>query len=193
MLDHYDESVKIIEKTLRTKSILKKWVVVADRYLRLYTNNMFERHLTAQDIIQEFCLRVLTQKRNWDPEKQADFNQFAFNSFRSIIEGLVSARKIVKPGIQNSINQANDEFQISYDKYATEKDAIFTNFETDETLEWMRNKLLGDPANPDDDCGLVFLLWKEGRSSKEIAEYFNNDVSEVENIKKRIRYKLYHK
>lgn len=193
MFDPYEESIKIIEKTLSKKSLLKKWVAVADRYLKIYTNNKFERHLTAEDIIQEFNLRVLAKTRSWDPEKQPDFDQFAYNSFESIIEGLVSARKNVQSGIQNALDQTNDEFQNSYNKYATKKDSIFTNFETNETLERIYNLLLGDPTNPDDECGLVFLLWKEGQSNKEIAKYFNNDVSKVENIKKRIRYKLYHK
>lgn len=171
--------------------MLKKWATVADRYLKFMTKEIYERHFEAEDIIQEFNLRVLSKTRNWNPEEEPDFNQFAYSSFKSIIEGLVSARKIVEPEVQTVFNNESDEEQVSiYDKIGTDKDIILSNIEINEKLERMFKKVLGDPTNPDDECGLVLLLWKEGLSNKDIAEYFNNDIRKVENIKKRIRYKL---
>ncbi|MBK6912243.1 MAG: hypothetical protein IPH11_00620 [Ignavibacteriales bacterium] len=109
----------------------------------------------------------------------------------SIIEGLVASRRVVESDPEITLPDEDEAGNRSaFNSYATEKNYIFTDFENKEELDNMNKILTGDPNNPDDDCGLVFLLWREGQTNKEIAEYFNNDVAKVANIKKRILYKL---
>jgi len=165
-------------------------VVQADKWLKFFTKDRFEKHLTAEDIISEFVIRVLMKSRVWNQEKCSDFNDFAYSSIKSIVEGKVSSRRIVESDAEITLHNEDEEGNSSiFNSYSTEKNYILTALENKEQLDKIYERLIGDPNNPDE-CGLVFLLWREGQSNKEIAEYFNNDVAKVANIKKQILYKL---
>ena len=180
-------ALKEIERAYTTEKIrLKSWLNVAGKYLVCYGQNSFECHLTAEDIVQELITKILEGERNWDPERVPDFDQFIFRNIQSIIEGKLRARNIVESvevfepkAKEGKVYKGIREGQYENNIYACEL------IDINDKLERCYNKL-----SEDDECGLVLIEWHAGKTSIEIADSLGLEVHEVENIKKRIRYKL---
>jgi RNA polymerase sigma factor (sigma-70 family) len=175
-----------IKSAYKDRKRVRRWLVVADRYLKSYNNDKFERHWTAEDIVNEVITKTLENKRKWIPEKVPDLDKFIFTTIRSVVDDKVGDRNRVLP--QKEKVQArrgdfeNDLIEINN---KTDKDYILHDIERIEIFEKCYNELLED-----DDCAIVFLEWKEGKTSKDIAVSLGISVEEVERIKKRIRYNL---
>jgi RNA polymerase sigma factor (sigma-70 family) len=180
-------AIEKIEYAIKIKKkILKGWLVVADRYLKSYTKGIYERHWTAEDIVQELIEKILSGERNWDPETVPEFNKFMYTNIRSIVEGKLKSRQIV---------ETVDDYYPEKEKSRVKKilspglkadnPDICNEIEAYDKLEKCYNSLLDD-----EDAALVYLYWKEGNTSKEIAESLGINVIEVERLKKRIRYHL---
>lgn len=187
MSSSYYSAIEKIELALTVKkNHFKKWLVVADRYLKYYSNGKYERHLTAEDVVQELITKILEGKRNWNPEKQPDFDQFMFLNIRSIVEGKFRAR--------NKVESVEDFYPDNSEtgvKHNFNKNLIAENEDPADAID--RNDKIEECYNEildDEDAALVFLEWKKGKTSRQIAEELGMEVAEVERCKKRIIYKL---
>jgi len=175
-----------IENAYKDKSRIKKWYVVADRYLKSYGNDKFERHWKAEDIVMELTGKILDGKRSWDSEHCPNFDRFICMNIRSIVDSKLRNRKRVLPQKERiQVRYGDKETDLVETNYITDKDYILYNIELTEKLEKCYD-LLSD----DDECALVFLEWKEEKTSLEIADSLGITVEEVERIKKRLRYKI---
>jgi len=175
-----------IEKAYKDKKRIKRWIVVADRYLKSYGNDRFERHWKAEDIVQELITLILEGKRNWNPEKAPDLDQYIYLNILSIIDGKLRNRKIVLPPKAMVVSKDGEkEIDLIETHHKTDKDYITAELERSEKLEACYNKLLKD-----EDAALVFLEWKLTDKTKDIAESLGITDLEVEKHKKRIRYNL---
>lgn len=175
-----------IENAYKDKARIKKWYVVADRYLKSYGNDKFERHWKAEDIVMELTGKILEGKRPWDTEHCPDFDRFIYMHIRSIVDGKLRNRKRVFPQKEKVLSRYGDkETDLIEINNITEKDYIIDDIERTEKLEYCY-KLLSD----DDECALVLLEWQDEKTSREIADSLGITVAEVERIKKRLRYKI---
>ena len=175
-----------IEKAYKNKSRIKNWLVVADKYLKSYGNDKFERHWKAEDIVMELIRKMLEGKRVWNTEQCPDLNKFMYMNIRSIVDSKLKNRKRVLPGkVKVRTRYGDKETDLVETNHKTEKDYILQEIEFTEKLESCYEQLLND-----EDCALVFLEWKEDKTSREIAESLGISVGDVERIKKRIRYKI---
>lgn len=187
MSNNLELAIEKIEYAIKIKKkILKGWLVVADRYLKSYTKGIYERHWTAEDIVQELIEKILSGERNWDPETVPDFNKFMYTNIRSIVEGKLKSRQIVE-----TVDNYYPEKEKSRVKkilprgLTADNPDIYNEIDNYDKIGKCYDKLLED-----EDAALVFLYWKDGNTSKEIAENLGISVIEVERIKKRIRYHL---
>jgi RNA polymerase sigma factor (sigma-70 family) len=178
---------EIFEYVLKhDKDRLGKWLAVAQRWIDFYGEKKFERHWTAEDIIQEMIIKILGNVRAYDPNNYEDFDKFVYLTIRSIVENKVGSRKKIVPSEKIIQTKDGDEFINKYEKsYKTRPDQIMKDYEINEKLEYCYNKLMDDT-----EAALVFLEWKEGNTSKDIAEALGMSIKEVEAAKKRIRYRL---
>jgi len=175
-----------IENAYKDKSRIKNWLVVADRYLKSYRNDKFERHWRAEDIVMELIGKILDGTRVWDPEKCADLDNFIYMNTRSIVDGKFKNRDKVLPQKVNASTRYGDrETDLIETNHKTDKYYILHEIELKEKLENCYKQL-----SDDDDCAIVFLEWKEGKTTREISESLGITVEEVERIKKRLRYKI---
>jgi len=175
-----------IEKAYKNKDRVKKWVTVADRYLKSYGNGRFERHWTAEDIVNEVITKILEGVRNIEPSELHKLDKYICLDIRSVIDGKFRSRKIVLPPKRKIANKEGEkEIDLIENNYTTEKDYIQYGLERKENLEKCYKELMND-----EDAALVFLEWKEGKKSQEIADSLGIPVIEVGKIKKRIRYNL---
>ena len=175
-----------IELAYGDKERVKKWLVVADRYLKSYNNDKFERHWTAEDIVNEVITKTLENKRKWIPKNVPDLDKFIFMTIRSVVDDKLGNRdKVLPPTEKIYAGDDDKEIDLIENNNKTDKDYILHDIERTEKFEKCYNELLED-----DDCALVFLEWKEGKTSKDIAVSLGISVEEVERIKKRIRYNL---
>jgi RNA polymerase sigma factor (sigma-70 family) len=170
------------------KSRLKRWTTVAQRYLNLYGRNKYERHWEAEDILKELIAKIIEGKRNYDPEKYKNADDFIFKSIRSIVDDELRNRNKVKS--YDKCTGTNEDGERSYTnilekRYKTDKDTVHDEYIIEEQLENCYQLLLED-----EEAALVFLEWQKGLKSCEIAESLGLELKEVEQAKKRIRYKL---
>jgi RNA polymerase sigma factor (sigma-70 family) len=181
------EIIKVfVEAFTKDKSRLKKWAAVAQKYIDLYGKKRFERHWTAEDILKEVITRVLEEKRNYNPEAYKDVDDFIYKTIQSIVWDEFRNRNKVTSSEKYIENDDGGEFVNIYEnKHRTENDTIEKDFEIKEQLTTSYNQLLED-----EDAALVFLCWKQGSTSQDIADELGIKLSNVESAKKRIRYKL---
>lgn len=183
--DH--ELIKAFEDVITwDKKRLKDWISVAAKWLDIYGNKIFERHWTPEDIIKEVMARVLEGKRKYNPEKYKSVDHFMHLTIKSIVDDELKARRSVVPMEKFADSEDGGDFKNLYEqKHKTENDFIQKDFEIQEKLEKCYQQLLND-----DDTALVFLYWKDGMTSQDIADELGIEKSKVEAAKKRIRYKL---
>ena len=175
-----------IEKAYKNKDRVKKWVTVADRYLKSYGNGRFERHWTAEDIVNEVITKLLEGDRKIEPGDLHKLDRFIYMDIRSIIDGKFRNRKVVLPPKAMVVSKDGEkEIDLIETHHKTDKDYIILELERSEKLETCYNKLLKD-----EDAALVFLEWKLTDKTKDIAESLGITDLEVEKHKKRIRYNL---
>lgn len=182
IIDAFEEAFTV------KKHRLKRWLVVADRYLKFYGNDKFERHWTAEDILNEVITKVLTGERNYNPEKYKGVDDYIFKTIRSIVDNEVGNRRLVCPAEDyggDDEDGSPELVNVIEQVHATEKEQIHKNYIINEKLESSYQKLLED-----EEAALVFLDWQKGLKSNEIAESLGIELEEVELAKKRIRYKL---
>jgi RNA polymerase sigma factor (sigma-70 family) len=180
-------AIEKIEYAIKIKNkALKGWLVVADRYLKFYSKGIYERHWTAEDIVYELIERILAGERKWDSERVPDFNKFMYSNIRSIVAGKLKSRQIVET-VDNYYPDVKESRvkKVLPRGLTADNPEIWRDIETYDKIEISYNKLLED-----EDAALVLLYWKEGNTSKKIAESLGISVIEVERIKKRIRYHL---
>lgn len=187
MSNNLELAIEKIEYAIKIKKkILKGWLVVADRYLKSYTKGIYERHWTAEDIVQELIEKILSGERNWDPETVPDFNKFVYQNIRSIVGGKLKNRQTVEtvanfyPGIEESRVK-----KVFSSGLVVDNSDVANEIDINDKIEKSYSRIMDD-----DECALVFLEWKENKTSKEIAGSLGIDVADVERIKKRIRYTL---
>ena len=187
MISGNQEIIKVFEEAFtKDKSRLKKWATVAQRYIDFYGKKRFERHWTAEDILKEVITRVLEGKRNYNPEVYKVVDEFIYKTIQSIVWDEFRNRNKVTPAEKYIENDDGGEFVNIYEnKHRTENDKIQKDYEIKEQLTTSYNQLLED-----DDAALVFLCWKQGSTSQDIADELGTELSKVESAKKRIRYKL---
>jgi DNA-directed RNA polymerase specialized sigma24 family protein len=185
-----EKAIKEIETAFRNEQQRSKsWINVAGKYLKFYGSNGFENHYTAEDIVMELINKLLNGERNWDIEKVPDFDHFMYQNIQSIVEGKLRSRKIVESVDSFKPNaKAGKVFRgLKPGQYADNRD-------TGELID-LKNKLerCYNELSGDDECGLVFLEWLQGKTSIEISESLGITVNDVERIKKRIKYQFNNK
>ena len=177
---------KEIEKAYKNRTRIKRWFVIANRYLKSYGNDKYERHWKAEDIVMELIGKILEGKRAWNIEQCPDLDKFVYMNIRSIVNAKLRNRKSVLPRkIKVRARYGDKETDLIEANHKTEKDYILHEIESAEKLEGCYKLLLDD-----EDCALVFLEWKEGKTSREIAKSLGITIENVECIKKRLRYKI---
>jgi len=164
----------------------KSWINVAAKYLKLYSSNRFENHLTAPDIVMEIINKILNGERNWDHQKVPDFDKFMYSTIQSVVEG--------KYRYRTQVENVND-FKPEAKKGKTYKGLIAGQYADNHDtahLIHIRDKLerCYNELKHDDECGLVFMEWMQDKSNVQIAESLGIKPADVEKIKKRIRYQL---
>lgn len=187
MNNNLELAIEKIEYAIKIKKKeFKGWLVVADRYLKYYSKGIYERHLTAEDIVYELIEKILSGERNWDPEKTPNFNQFMYANIRSVVQGKLKSRQIVET--VDNYYQKDEESRVK--KFlprglAADNPDICNEIDTLDKIEKCYDRIMDD-----EECALVFLEWLEEKTSIEIGESLGLSVQEVERIKKRIRYNL---
>jgi hypothetical protein len=168
------------------KNRAKSWINVAAKYLKLYSSNRFENHLTAPDIVFEIITKILHGERKWDHYKVPDFDRFMYATIQSVVEGKYRYRTQVE-----NVNDFKPEAKkgktytgLIAGQYADNHDTAHLIHIRDK-LERCYNEL-----KHDDECGLVFMEWMQDKSNVQIAESLGIKPADVEKIKKRIRYQL---
>ncbi len=181
MSNNLELAIEKIEYAIKIKKkILKGWLVVADRYLKSYTKGIYERHWTAEDIVQELIEKILSGERNWDPETVPDFNKFMYTNIRSIVEGKLKSRQIVETVANYYPEKEKSRVKKILPRGLTaDNPDIYNEIDNYDKIGKCYDKLLED-----EDAALVFLYWKDGNTSKEIAENLGISVIEVERKKK---------
>jgi RNA polymerase sigma factor (sigma-70 family) len=170
------------------KNRLKRWTAVAERYLDLYGRNKYERHWEAEDILKELITKIIEGKRNYDPEKYKNADDFIFKSIRSIVDDELRNKNRVKSYDKYTGTDEDGDRSYTYileKRYKSDKDAVHNEYIIEEQFESCYQLLLED-----EEAALVFLEWQQGLKSCEIAESLGLELKEVEQAKKRIRYKL---
>jgi len=185
--DGNQEVIKIFIDVMRNdRPRLGKWATVAQKYLDFYGKNKFERHWTADDILQEVIERIFTEKRNYNEKAYKGIDDFIYKTIRSVIEDSFRSRNKVEPSEEYVETDEGGDYKNKFEKkHRTPPDYIQIEFEINEKLEKCYNELLQD-----EDAALVFLEWKKGNTSKDIADELGMKLPDVESAKKRIRYKL---
>jgi len=168
------------------KNRSKSWINVAGKYLKYYSSDKYENHYQPDDIVMELIDKILNGRRNWDPDRVPDFDQFIYMNIRSLVEGKFRNRNIVEsvPVFEPSAKAGKVYKGLQDDQYEKEPEY--------EQLIDHNDKLSKcyDILSSDEECGVVFLEMLNGSTSIQIAKYIGTDVAEVEKIKKRIKYKL---
>lgn len=180
-----DSQAKIIEefkKAIESEQILK-WIAFAERLLRLYKNGR-ETTLNGEDIVYEILNRVTDNNRTFKHDLNID--QFMIMTIRSVIDGEYkkSKRMVYDGDIENSeegnLHSVFDENGDGNDKRAD------TILEGKDILNlWLES------CEDDEDAQLVILEIAGGNDkNQKIAESLGIPVSDVTNIKKRIKRRI---
>lgn len=179
--------IKVFEDVCTWDKVRRRnWINVASRWLDIYGNRIFERHWTPEDTIKEVMARVLEGKRKYDPKKCKNIDQFVYWTIRSIIDDELGTRRSVIPMEKFIDTEDGGDFKNLYEqKHKTEDDYIQKDFEVKEKLEKCYQQLLED-----EEAAIVFLYWKDGMTSQDIADELGMEKSKVEAAKKRIHYKI---
>ena len=130
--------------------------------------------------------RIYAGNRNYNEESYKGIDDFIYKTIKSVIEDLFRSRNKVEPSEEYVETDEGGDFRNKFEKkHKTAPDYIQVEFEINEKLDKCYNELLQD-----EDAALVFLEWKKGSTSKDIADELGMELPEVESAKKRIRYKL---
>jgi hypothetical protein len=179
---------RIFEKILKhDKKRVGRWLGYANKLLKAYSiNGRYERHWTALDIVMELISRMCEEKRNWNQERVKDLDHYIYKNIGSIVEDIFRCRKIIKPGDIIKPSSKKGRVTVPFPNgFIADNGDIDRKIDINTKLEKCYNELLKD-----EDCAIVFLEWKDGKTSRMISENLGINIAEVENIKKRIRYHL---
>lgn len=187
MNDENQEVINAYKDAITTnRKRLTKWISVIQKYLDYYGKNRFERHFEPHDILQEMIERVIKGTRKYHQNRYKSVDDFVYKTCWSIIEEKHRNKNRVEPAEKYMQTEDGGDYINKLEKkHITEKDYIQNSVEIEDKLEICYNQLLED-----EEAALVFLYWKEGYTSKDLAEETGLTVAQVESAKKRIRYKL---
>lgn len=187
MNDENQEVVNAYKDAITTnKKRLKKWIAVIQKYLDYYGKNRFERHFEPHDILQEMIERVIKGSRQYHQNSYKSIDDFVYKTCWSIIEEKHRNKSRIEPAETYRQTKDGGEYINKFEKkHITESNYIQDTLEIKDKLEICYNQLLKD-----DEAALVFLYWKQGHTSKDLAKETGLTLAQVESAKKRIRYKL---
>ena len=160
------------------------WLAQADRLIKIKLNGRASQPNKAEDIVYEIIEKVIDGVRAWDMKRVPDINKFMYMQIRSVVDNKFNKEK--KLVSSDAYNRENDSFYtINNIPNNLELDEIYKQQDIMEAFARCYNEI-----EKDTEMGLVFLAWKDGKESREIAEEFGLTVKEVEAIKQKIRRKL---
>ncbi len=178
MKTQLQETAKIFENIFKFESTrLRKWIRFADKLLLNKTHGNFARCHTGECIVHQIIADTLQNDIAWDRTRVPDIDRFMIMYIKSrIISILKKERKF-----PCSIEDKNIKREISLQQNTG------TGMRIDNTglIERCREKLSGD-----DKALSVFELMLQNYRSREISMMSRLSLTEVENIKTRLRRKL---
>jgi RNA polymerase sigma factor (sigma-70 family) len=180
-----EKKIKVFQNAFNDPSKpYEAWLEHADRLIKIKLNGRASQPYKAEDIINEIIEKVIDGKRSWDMDRVPDINKFMFMQILSVVDNKYKKEKNL---ISSEVYNSEDESFYYRDDYTSilNLDEIYKRQDIMEAFSRCYNEL-----ETDTEMGLVFLAWKEGKESKEIAEEFGLTVKQVEAIKQKIRRKL---
>jgi len=161
-----------------------EWLAHADKLIGLKLNGRASQPYKAEDIVNEIIEKVIDGVRTWDMDRVTDINKFMYMQILSVVDNKFNKEK--KLVASDAYNREDDSFYtINNIPNNPELDEIYKQQDIMEAFARCYNEI-----EKDTEMGLVFLSWKDGKESREIAEEFGLTVKEVEAIKQKIRRKL---
>lgn len=160
------------------------WLAQADRLIKIKLNGRASQPNKAEDIVYEIIEKVIDGVRAWDMKRVPDINKFMYMQIRSVVDNKFNKEK--KLVSSDAYNRENDSFYtINNIPNNLELDEIYKQQDIMEAFARCYNEI-----EKDTEMGLVFLAWKDGKESREIAEEYGLAINQVEAIKQKIRRKL---
>jgi RNA polymerase sigma factor (sigma-70 family) len=185
--ENYEKKQKLIQNLFENElRKCKKLYEYADKTLKLFSKGKVMCK-TGADIVNDIVEKLITGKRSWDLVEYPD----AYIQIKYLVKSETSNylqkefRMVNINDFGNDYNDGDESF--NYNNIA---ELNYTEILSREENSELINIFNEEMANCDDDCQLVYLGIKTGQQNQEIAKDLGLSVSDVENIKKRIRRKL---
>lgn len=179
------------------KNLMAKLIKTTDYFINLYN---LKEYLNSEDIVMEAVEDILTGKRKWYKNKCEKIKVFIIGVIKSKIRNYVNSNEYKKnkkivPLYPSNLESENENTENSiYDKERAKYYNSDDEYEQPESEEFY-NKVLGlfsDDINAY--CVLDELLSSKKYNKKEQNQLLSKElgisVREVENAKKKIRYRL---
>ena len=129
------------------------------------------RLYSGTDILHEAYLKLINHQRIWDKSKVSDFVRFMYMVVKSMIGNMAVLKRHIK-----SID--DDEYKIVLQS----NDTILEDKELEEFHRCCLDKLKDIPHAQE-----IYRCFTDGMTNKETAEQLELPISEVENMKKRLK------
>ena len=160
------------------------WLEQADKLIKIKLNGRASQPYSAADIVNEIISKVIDDVRAWDMERVPDINKFMYMQIRSVVDNKYRKERKIVSG--EKFNPDDGSFSVIDDmELKLELSEIYKQQDIREAFTCCYNEI-----EKDTEMGVVFLSWREGNDSQEIAEEFGLTVNQVEAIKQKIRRRL---
>jgi len=161
-----------------------EWLAHADKLIKIKLNGRASQPYKADDIVNEIIEKVIDGVRTWDMDRVPDINKFMYMQILSIVDNKCQKeKKLVSSEVYD---KEDDSFYVTRDVISKlDLDEIYKHQDIMEAFTRCYNEI-----EKDTEMGVVFLSWKDGKESREIAEEFGLAINQVEAIKQKIRRKL---
>jgi RNA polymerase sigma factor (sigma-70 family) len=161
---------------------MKEWLSHANRFIQVYYADLNIKP-KAEEIVGDIIVKIYHKNRRWNHET-VNINSFMYNAIRSHIAAEAKkAKKLVAADVYDS-----EEF-IFKNKYENEYHISLREIEFLQDLKEKMEIVLVQ-IKGDEDCEIVYYCLLEGLKPKQIAEDLGISVKEVNNIIRRMKYRV---
>lgn len=162
----------------------EEWLEHADKLIKIKLNGRASQPYKAGDIVNEIIEKVIDDVRAWDMERVPDINKFMYMQIRGVVDNKYHKERRIISG--ENFNPEDGSFSDIHElEIKLDLSEIYKPQDILEAFTLCYNEI-----EKDTEMGIVFLAWKDGKESKEIAEEFGLTVKEVEAIKQKLRRRL---
>lgn len=168
----------------RDESIYKKWIAFADRLLHTFITGRRIINFQGIDIVHSLILKLILQKRRWDPQKCPEFEKYFFRLIKSEVSNHAKFEEKFVDCLWEEDEYDDFDLPLNEVQKAGHKE-ILNNLEVEDLTSRCIKYLDGDEG-----ALSVFIETARGGGNKKIAESLDVSLKFVSNAKKRIRRKL---